>query len=119
MFGGNSVEHEISILTALSVMEHLSAERYEAIPCYVSKQGELYHGPMLKKLSAYRNLDDLCRRLKPGACGTALWTADAGEQRQLASVCDPLRCRAAAVSRGKWRGRQRGGLLPDAAAAFL
>ena len=51
MFGGNSVEHEISILTALSAMEHLSAERYEAIPCYVSKQGELYHGPMLKKLS--------------------------------------------------------------------
>ncbi len=65
MFGGNSVEHEISILTALSAMEHVSAERYEAIPCYVSKQGELYHGPMLKKLSAYRNLDDLCRRLKP------------------------------------------------------
>ena len=60
MFGGNSVEHEISILTALSAMEHLSAERYEAIPCYVSKQGDLYHGPMLKKLSAYRNLDDLC-----------------------------------------------------------
>lgn len=64
MFGGNSVEHEISILTALSVMEHLSVERYEAIPCYVSKQGEMYYGSQLRRPSFYRDLEGALRQLR-------------------------------------------------------
>ena len=33
MYGGNSVEHEISILTALQAMENIDSSKYEAIPC--------------------------------------------------------------------------------------
>lgn len=39
LYGGDSVEHEISIISALQAMDGLDTERYEAIPCYVSKQG--------------------------------------------------------------------------------
>lgn len=65
MFGGNSVEHEISILTALQVMAQMEEGRYTAIPCYVSKQGDFYYEEALKSLESYRDLDALCRRLKP------------------------------------------------------
>ena len=64
MFGGNSVEHEISVLTAMMVMEALDTNRYECIPCYVSKQGVFYHGEALRDLSNYQDLDLLCKRLR-------------------------------------------------------
>lgn len=65
MFGGNSVEHEISILTAMMVMENLDPNRYESIPCYVSKHGQFYHGEALRQLANYQDLDLLCKRLRP------------------------------------------------------
>ena len=50
LYGGDSVEHEISIISALQAMDGLDTERYEAIPCYVSKQGDMYGGEHLRKL---------------------------------------------------------------------
>ena len=35
LYGGDSVEHEISIISALQAMDGLDTERYEAIPCYI------------------------------------------------------------------------------------
>lgn len=65
MFGGNSVEHEISILTALMVMENVDTQKYEVIPCYVSKQGQFYHGQALRHMANYRDLQSLCEKLHP------------------------------------------------------
>lgn len=65
MYGGNSVEHEISILTALQAMENIDSSKYEAIPCYVSKQGDFYTGEELFHLENYRDLERLCRGMKP------------------------------------------------------
>jgi D-alanine-D-alanine ligase len=39
LFGGRSAEHEISCLSARSVLDALDPERYEAIPIGVTKQG--------------------------------------------------------------------------------
>ena len=62
LYGGDSVEHEISIISALQAMDGLDTERYEAIPCYVSKQGDMYGGEHLRKLAHYRDLDALLQR---------------------------------------------------------
>ena len=51
LYGGDSVEHEISIISALQAMDGLDTERYEAIPCYISKQGDMYGGEHLRKLA--------------------------------------------------------------------
>ena len=36
-FGGKTVEHEVSIISALQVIENLDKEKYEVIPIYISK----------------------------------------------------------------------------------
>jgi D-alanine-D-alanine ligase len=39
LFGGRSAEHEVSVVSARSVLDALDPERYEAIPIGVTKQG--------------------------------------------------------------------------------
>ena len=34
IFGGNSLEHELSILTAVQAMDNIDKERYEVVPYY-------------------------------------------------------------------------------------
>ena len=36
IFGGRSVENEISVLTAIQAMEAIDTEKYEIIPIYIS-----------------------------------------------------------------------------------
>lgn len=40
LFGGNSSEHEISILSAQSVLANMDQKKYEIIPVYITKKGE-------------------------------------------------------------------------------
>ncbi len=47
IYGSRSVEHEVSIITALQVMGALDKERYEVVPVYVTREGSWYTGPML------------------------------------------------------------------------
>ncbi len=39
LYGGDSVEHEISIISALQAMDGLDTERYEAIPAMSASRG--------------------------------------------------------------------------------
>lgn len=40
LFGGKSGEHEISVLSAVSVIAHLDSQKYNAIPVYIDKTGQ-------------------------------------------------------------------------------
>ena len=42
IFGGQSAEHEISILSAKSVIQNLDREKYQVHPIYVDKSGMWY-----------------------------------------------------------------------------
>lgn len=59
IFGGRSVEHEISIISALQAMAAINQEKYKIIPLYISKAGEWYTGKELLTLENYRDLDQL------------------------------------------------------------
>lgn len=65
MFGGASVEHEISILSAIQAMNHLDQTRYETIPIYVAKDHRLYHSPLFKDVKSFRDPQKLCDKLSP------------------------------------------------------
>ena len=39
LFGGKSAEHEISILTAKSIINNLDRKKYRIFPIFVSKTG--------------------------------------------------------------------------------
>lgn len=62
MFGGKSVEHEISVISALQAAEHLDRNKYEIIPIYISKQGKMYTGEQIGKIEAYKNINELLKK---------------------------------------------------------
>ncbi len=64
IFGGETVEHEVSIITAVQAMEYMDLEKYEVIPIYISKDRIWYTGEMLKDMSVYRDFDNLKRYAK-------------------------------------------------------
>lgn len=62
VFGSRSVEHEVSIITAVQAMNALDEERFEAIPVYVAKDGLWYTGPHLKTMDAFQDLGGIPSR---------------------------------------------------------
>lgn len=62
IFGGRTVEHEISIITANQAITNMNKEKYEIIPIYISKSGKMYTGKELLDLKEYRNLDSLVKK---------------------------------------------------------
>lgn len=61
MFGGKSVEHEISVISALQAAEHLDKEKYAVIPIYITKQGKMYTGEQIGKIDAYKDIGTLLK----------------------------------------------------------
>ncbi len=58
-FGGRSVEHEISVISALQAIAAFDKEKYDIVPIYISKKGKWYTGSELLKISNYRDMDAL------------------------------------------------------------
>jgi D-alanine-D-alanine ligase len=65
IFGAESVEHEISIISAIQVMDALDQSRYNVVPIYISKDKHLYSGNDLMNLNAYKELDKLIKSATP------------------------------------------------------
>ena len=58
IFGGETVEHEVSIISALQAMNNLDEEKYEIIPIYISKDRIWYTGHVLREMNFYKNFED-------------------------------------------------------------
>ncbi len=50
VFGGRSTEHEVSILSAQSIIAAMDPKRFEAVPLYIDKNGRWLVGGSLKRL---------------------------------------------------------------------
>jgi len=59
VFGSRSVEHEVSIITAVQAMNSLDENQFKAVPLYVSKEGAWFTGEALKTMDAFRDLTSL------------------------------------------------------------
>lgn len=57
IFGGESAEHEVSIISAIQAMNKMNEEKYEIIPIYITKDRQWYTGEMLKDIDSYQDLD--------------------------------------------------------------
>ena len=60
-FGGKSVEHEVSVISALQACRSLNKEKYEIIPVYITKNTEFYIGENIGKIEAYKNIPALLK----------------------------------------------------------
>ncbi|MBR2138065.1 MAG: D-alanine--D-alanine ligase [Bacilli bacterium] len=58
VYGGETVEHEVSIISALQAIKNLNEDKYEVIPVYISKDRTWYTGHVLKEMSFYKNFED-------------------------------------------------------------
>ncbi len=58
-FGGRSVEHEISVISALQAINAFNAEKYNVIPIYITKQGRWFTGDALLDISNFKDMKGL------------------------------------------------------------
>lgn len=59
IFGGNSVEHEISIITALQAIENIDRNIYEVVPIYLSKKHKFYSSEDFFLIDTFKNIEEL------------------------------------------------------------
>ena len=58
-FGGRSVEHEISVLSALQAINAMDTDKYNIVPVYITKQGRWMTGDALLNIKNYKDLKAL------------------------------------------------------------
>lgn len=63
-FGCCSVEHEVSVISAVQAMHSINREKYNVIPVYVTKSGETFSGDALFDIAEYKNLPALMKKIK-------------------------------------------------------
>lgn len=65
IFGGRSVEHEVSVITGLQVVENMDKSKYNVVPIFVSKEGDWYTGSALLDIKNYKSINGLLSRVSP------------------------------------------------------
>lgn len=67
VFGGRSVEHDVSIVTGHQIMNAFPVERFEIVPVYISRDGRWFTGEALAKIDSFKD-DGILRRDDVRAC---------------------------------------------------
>lgn len=61
-FGGKSVEHEVSVISAIQAFNAFDRGKYDVIPVYITKENEFYTGEYIGKIEEYRNIPGLLKK---------------------------------------------------------
>lgn len=56
-FGGQSVEHEVSIISGIQVCSALDSSKYQPLPIYISKDNIFYTGEHMGDIESYKDMD--------------------------------------------------------------
>lgn len=64
-FGGRSVEHEVAVISAVQAMNSMDTEKYDIIPVYITKNGEMYHLPEMIDINRFKDIPKLISESKP------------------------------------------------------
>ena len=57
IFGGKSLEHELSIITALQAMDNMDTDKYEIVPIYITKDLKWYSSGCLRYIDSFNNFN--------------------------------------------------------------
>jgi len=83
LFGGRSGEHEVSLMSARSVLNALDGNRYDVIPVGVTKEGRWLTGPNALEAFVSGDTDDLLPvTILPDPSRRGLWRLDDEEGLQ-------------------------------------
>lgn len=62
LFGGKSVEHEVSIISGLQALKNIDTEKYDAFPVYITKKNEFYMGEGFEDIKNYTDIEALLKK---------------------------------------------------------
>ena len=62
MFGGKTVEHEVSVISGIQALKAMDTEKYEVIPVYMTKENDMYIGSDIGDIKAYRDIPALLKK---------------------------------------------------------
>ena len=65
IFGGESVEHEVAVISALQAINSIDREKYDVVPVYIAKNRIWYTGKDLLDIKNFRDIDLLLTKVKP------------------------------------------------------
>ncbi len=63
-FGGRTVEHDISIITASQLMNNADKNKYNIIPIYIDRDGKWYTGEKLLDVAVFKRFDPNTKGVK-------------------------------------------------------
>ena len=63
IFGGETVEHEVSIISALQAIKNIDEDKYEVVPIYIDKNRNWYTGMELLNIENYKNSNFLFKNI--------------------------------------------------------
>jgi D-alanine-D-alanine ligase len=55
IFGGRSVEHDVSIVTAQQIMKAIDPTRYDVVPVYIARDGKWFTGSALHEIANFKD----------------------------------------------------------------
>ncbi len=58
-FGGQSVEHEVSIISAIQAINNFDHDKYDIIPVYITKENYMFVGEDIGNIKEYRDINKL------------------------------------------------------------
>lgn len=62
LFGGKSVEHEVSVISGIQAILSMDTDKYDVIPVYLTKENEMYIGEEIGKIEAYKDIKALLQK---------------------------------------------------------
>lgn len=77
-FGGASVEHEVSVISALQAMNSMKGDTYEILPVYMAKEGGFYTGAPLRKIENFKDIPGLLKQ-----CVQVTFVKEAGRVKMI------------------------------------
>lgn len=63
IFGGQSVEHDVSIITGLQIIENIDKNKYNITPVYIDKNGDWFYGNKLIDIKIYNEWEKNKKKL--------------------------------------------------------
>ena len=64
IFGGETVEHEVSIISALQAIKSLDKDKYDVVPIYIAKDRTWYTGNMLNDIESFKDFNNVSKYAK-------------------------------------------------------
>ena len=92
-FGGQSVEHDISIITGVLTLNSLDKEKYIPFPIYIDKSGVWYTGKQLFDLDNYKALNyKTLNRVTMVAGDNSIYSLKKNALKKIASLAVGVNC---------------------------